>query len=81
MGDVLKKKVTIGRARRYEVREDQVGTVWQGVIMAKHISRQGTSLTLQAKEGMDKMNYRALSETVYIKSYLQTDMEKVGRID
>ena len=42
-------------------RKYQVGTIYEGIIMAKHIVKQSASLSLQDKGGMDKINYRDLS--------------------
>ena len=81
MGDVLKLQATIGRGGRDEEIKYQVGTIHEGIIMAKHIYRQSASLALQDKEGMDKINYRALSYMPVIKSDLQTTMEMVNKIN
>ena len=49
--------------------------------MANKISRQGVSLDPHAKEGMDKINYKALSETPVIKAELQSTMSMVKNIN
>ena len=49
--------------------------------MAKQISRKDNLLALQAKEGIDKINSMALSETVDIKAEFQTTIFMVKNID
>ena len=60
MGDVLNFQVTIRRGVRDEERQDQVETIYEGIIMANHIHKQSASLGIQAEEGMEKIKYRDL---------------------
>ena len=41
MGEILNLQEMIGKGWRDEEREDQVGTIWGGIRMENHISRQG----------------------------------------
>ena len=81
MGDVLNMQDTIVRGRIDKEREDRVETIWEGIRMAKHISRQGDLLNLQSKEGIDKIKYKFLSEKIVIKADLQITMNMVKNID
>ena len=49
--------------------------------MENGITRQSDSLDLQDKEGIDKMNYRALSYIPSIKAELQRTMATVKKIN
>ena len=49
--------------------------------MAKHISSQGSTLALQAKEYKYKVRTRALSETAVIKAKLQYTIALVKNMD
>ena len=49
MVDVLNLQANIGRGGRDEERDDKVVSIWEGIIILKKISRQGTSLALQDK--------------------------------
>ena len=80
MGDVLNIQAKIGRFVMYKEIEDQVGTTWEGIMMANHIAIQGISLDLQAKEGMYKIKSRSLSVTTAINSDLQTTIDVVKNI-
>ena len=71
MGDVLNLKAIIVRVGRDEKIQYQVGTIYEGIIMANDITRQSDSLDLQDKEGMDKIKYRALS----YKPFNNTDIQ------
>ena len=79
-GDVLKLQAKIGRDERSEEIEDQVGTIWEGIIMEKHISIQGTSLDIHAKERIGKIKSGCISETSIIKVDLQTTISMVKKI-
>ena len=81
IGDVLKLKDTIGRRGRYKEIEDKVGTIQEGIRTENDISRQGTSLYLQDKEGMGKIKYRDISETSIIKAELKTTISMVNNIN
>ena len=49
--------------------------------MDNHISRQGDSLGLQYKEGMDNIKARDISDTAVIKDEPQITMAMVKKID
>ena len=49
MGDVLNLQSSIGRGVRGKGVEDQVGTIWEGILLAKHIAIQGSTLALKVK--------------------------------
>ena len=68
MGDVLNLQAMIVRGGRDEKIWNQVGTIYEGIIMANGITRQSDSLDLQDKEGIDKINHRALSYRPLIKA-------------
>ena len=61
MGDNLNLQATIGRGGRDGKVEDSVAIICEGIRMENHIFRQCDLLDLQPKEGMDKINYRAIS--------------------
>ena len=79
-GDVLKLQAKIGRGERYEEIEDQVGTIWEGIIMEKHIYIQGTSLDIHAKELIGRIKSGSILETSIIKVDLQTTIAMVKKI-
>ena len=81
IGYVLNLQATIGRGRRDEEIENQVGTIWEGIRMAKHINKQGAYLALQAKGGMDKIKSRTLSEAAVINDDLQSTIAVVKKIN
>ena len=81
MGDVSNIQALIGRGGRIEGVEDQVGTIWEGIHLEKHISRQGSMLELQTKEEIDKVKARALKETALIKGELQYTIVLVKKMD
>ena len=66
--NVINIQDTIGRCGRNDEREDQVGTIQESIILENHISIQIAALTLQAREGMDKIKSRDLSELDVIKT-------------
>ena len=49
--------------------------------MANHISRQGFSLNLHSKGGIEKINSRDLTETGVIKSEIQITITMMNKID
>ena len=61
MGDKLNLHDSIGREGRDEGGKDQVQTILEGIRLAKHISKQGSKLAVQAKEEMDKVKSLPLS--------------------
>ena len=71
----------IGRLGRYEGDKDQVGTIWEEIRLAKHIAKQGLEVALQAKEDMDKIKARALTETAAVKVEFQSTIALVKRMD
>ena len=81
MGEDLNLQAMIVRGGRDEKIYNQVGTIYEGIIMANDITRQSDSLAIQDKEGMDKIMYRALSYRPVIKAELQTTMEIVNKIN
>ena len=81
MGDVSNIQALIGRGGRIEGVEDQVGTIWEGIHLEKHISRQGSALELQTKEEIDKVKSRALKEKALIKGELQSTIAFVKNMD
>ena len=81
IGKVLNIQASIGRRDRDKEGKYQVGTIWEGICLAKHIDRQGLTLSLQAKEDMDKVKARAFTETAAIKSKLQYKIDLVKKID
>ena len=60
-GDVLNLQAVIRRGEIDEGIEDQVDTIWEGLIIEKKIYRQGDFLDTQEKEGMNKIKYRDIS--------------------
>ena len=68
MGDVLYFQGSIGGRRIDAGVEGQVGTIWEGVRLAKHIAKQASKVALQAKGEMGKVNSGALKETASIKA-------------
>ena len=68
MGDKLNFQDSNGREGRDEGGEDQLQTFLEVICLAKHISKQGSKLAVQAKEEMNKVKSRALKETSAIKS-------------
>ena len=81
MGDVLNLQASIGIISRDEGGKYQVGTIWEGIRLSKHIIRQVLTISLQAKEEMDKVNARALKETATIKDKLQSTIALVKNKD
>ena len=49
--------------------------------MSKYIVRRGDSFALKVKEGMDKINFRALLEIAVIKAELQSSISMVNNIN
>ena len=58
----------------------QVGIIWEGIHIAKHIVKQGSKVALQAKEDMDKVKSRALIETTARKAEAQSAIALVKKI-
>ena len=81
MVDILNLQALIGRGGRYEKKEDSFGIKCESIKMGNHIAIQSDLLDIKAKEGMEKIKYRDLSETVVIKAELQTTMDMVNNID
>ena len=50
MGDALDLQASIWRLGRGEGGEDQVGTIWEGICLAKHIANQVSEVALQEKD-------------------------------
>ena len=81
MVDVLNIQASIGRGGRDEGDKDQVGTIWEGIRLTKHIAKQGSKLSLKAKEVMDKLKSISLTETAAIKAEVQSTISLVKKID
>ena len=77
----MKPQSKIGRGGRDEKIEDSVGIICEGIRMENHIAIQNILLDLQAKEGMDRINCRSLSETFFIEAELQTTINMVKKIN
>ena len=71
-GNIMNLQNKIGIDWRVKEIDDHVETIWERIIMTKNIVKQVTSNDLQSKEGMEKINSRALSETSFIKADIQT---------
>ena len=50
MGDVFNPQASTGRIGRDEGGKYQVGNIWEGSHLAKHIAKQDSKLAVQAKE-------------------------------
>ena len=81
MGDVLNLQASIGRGGRYGGDEYQLENIWKGIRLANHIAKQGSNLSLQAKEDMDKVKARAFTEISAIKAEVQYTISLVKKID
>ena len=80
MGDVLNLQVKIGRGWKDEGFEDKFGTICEGIHMENHIIRQGSTLMLQANDGIDKVKAIDLNKTEVIKAEIQTTIELVNNM-
>ena len=61
-------------------REEQNDLIWEEIVMANQISRQGASLDQQEKEGTEKINPRFISKTSLIKTEVHTIKDMVWNI-
>ena len=68
MSSVINLQYTIGKGDRDCDGEEQVGTIWEGIRLYKHLSKQVFSWSRQAKEVVDKIKERDLTETDFIKA-------------
>ena len=50
MGYVFNLQASIGEGWGDAGGEGQVGTIWEGILLAKHIVKQGSKVALQAKD-------------------------------
>ena len=81
MGDLFDLQASIVRGGRDAVRKDQVGTIWEGILLDKYIASQGSNVALKAKEDMEKVKSRNLAETAAIKSEVQYAIALFNKID
>ena len=81
MGDVLDLQASIGRSGKDERGKYKVVTIWEGIRLAKHITKQGSKVVLQAKEDMDKVKDKALTETSVRNAEFQSTIALVKKID
>ena len=81
MRDVLKIHASIERGGRDDGGKNQVGTIWEGMRLAKKIARQCSKISLQANEDMDKVKSRTLMKTAAIKAEVQSKILLVNKID
>ena len=81
MGYALNLQASIGRGGRDEGGEYEVGNIWEGIHLSKHIARKGLTLSIQSKEEMDKVKAISLTEIAAINSKLQYTIALVNNID
>ena len=81
MGAVLDLQASIGRSGKDERGKYKVVTIWEGIRLAKHITKQGSKVVLQAKEDMDKVKSRPLGKTAEVKAEVQSAIALVKKID
>ena len=81
MGYVLNLQASIGRGGIDKGGKDQVGTIWEGIHLAKHIDKQRSKVSLQAKEYMDKVKARSLKEISTIKAKIHSTIALVKNLD
>ena len=62
-------------------RYGKVGTIWEVIIIPKHISRQVDLLNQQAIEVMYKIKSRSISETALINTEVHTSRYMIHKID
>ena len=72
MSSVLNLQATIGKGDRYCDGEEQVGTIGERIRLDKKLYKKGLSWDQQAKEGVDKIQERALTEIDFIKSAINS---------
>ena len=66
--DLLDIKAVIVKKTKYM--EDYVGTIWEGIWIAKNGAKKGVYMILHAKEVLEQLKVRARSETAHIKEEL-----------
>ena len=67
----------IGKDNKDREIYDFGGYIWEGIWMAKNGDKKGVSMALQAKEGLEQLKGRAISETTTIKVELGSAREGI----
>ena len=80
MGDLFNILESIGRGEIDEWGKDQVGNIWEGIGLSKHIPNHFSKVALQAKEEIYKVKARALTETSAINTEFQSTIALVNNI-
>ena len=80
MVDLLDLQASIGKRGKDAGVKYQVGAIWERICLTKHITKQGSEVTLQAKEEMEKFKSRYLTEISEIKYEVQSTIALVKKI-